>query len=128
MAITKEILAGVKTLGPDLGFIKSDVSARCLHAARANALLLANVDTDIVRLIDHWLSNKMLRYIHIQAALLMPDYSHQILNAGCYRLMSKQSVYVHWLPAINHHQHPVRTTQLHGMFMFFTPSFGLWWQ
>ena len=51
MAITKEIRACVKILSPGLAFIESDVSARCVYAAGANALLLANIDTDISWLI-----------------------------------------------------------------------------
>ncbi len=57
----------VQYLGPDLGFLPSEVSARSLRAARATALLLARVDTDVIRLIGRWRSDKMLRYLHVQA-------------------------------------------------------------
>lgn len=90
--ITKTIRTSVKILGPDLGFLESDVSARCLRAAGANALLLANVDTDIIRLIGRWRSDEMLRYLHVQAAPLMSDYSRRMLNAGVYNLIPNQHV------------------------------------
>ena len=50
-AITTCIRNAVTDLGPTLGFLSHEVSARCLRAAGATALLLAQVDTDIIRLI-----------------------------------------------------------------------------
>lgn len=82
-AITKEIRASVQILGPDLGFLESNVSVRCLHMACTTAFLLANIDANIIQLIVHWWSDEMLRYLHAQAAMLMSDYSRQMLNAGC---------------------------------------------
>ena len=65
----------VAALGPSLGFLPSEVSAHCLRAAGATALLLAQVDPDVIHLIGHWHSDKMLRYLHVQAYPLMKDYS-----------------------------------------------------
>jgi len=75
-AITNCIRTAVSDLGPTLSFMPCDVSARCLRAAGATALLLAQVDTDIIRLIGRWKSDEMLRYLHIQAYPLMRNYSH----------------------------------------------------
>ncbi len=50
----------VAALGPDLGFLPSDVSAHCLRVAGATALLLAQVNPDVIRLIGRWHSDKML--------------------------------------------------------------------
>ena len=58
--ITKALNDYVTYLGTDLGFLASHVTARCLRASGANALLLAKVDTDIIRLIRQWCSDKML--------------------------------------------------------------------
>ena len=46
--ITSTIKLAVTMLGPSLGFLATDVSARCLRAAGANALLCANIDGDII--------------------------------------------------------------------------------
>ena len=46
--ITKALKDCVTFLGADLGFLATDVTARCLRASGANALLLAKVDTDII--------------------------------------------------------------------------------
>ncbi|KAL3806886.1 hypothetical protein ACHAXA_000796 [Cyclostephanos tholiformis] len=69
--ITSCIREAVAFLGPYLGFLPSDVSARCLRAAGATALLLAQVDPDIIHLIGRWHSDEMLRYLHVQAYPLM---------------------------------------------------------
>ena len=70
-AITTCIRDAVTYIGPELGFLPSDVSARCLRAAGATALLLAKVDPNVIRLIGRWRSDKMLQYLHIQAYPLM---------------------------------------------------------
>jgi hypothetical protein len=66
-AITTCIRDSVTYLGPRLGFLLGDVSARCLQAASATALLLANVNPDVIHLIGRWRSDEMLRYLHVQA-------------------------------------------------------------
>ena len=91
--ITKEIREAVRVLGPEnLGFNPSDVTARCLHAAGANALLLSGVDGDIIRLIGRWRSDEMLRYLHVQAAPLMAHYSARMLLSSNYRMIPNQEV------------------------------------
>ena len=47
-------------LGANLTFHVSDVTARCLKASSANALLIAKVNTNIICLIGRWRCNKML--------------------------------------------------------------------
>ena len=79
-------------MGPDLGFLPQDISARCLQAAGATALLLARVDPDIIRLIGRWRSDEMLRYLHVQAQPLMKTYAQQMLHAGTYALIPNHTV------------------------------------
>jgi hypothetical protein len=90
--ITKLLRDAVTFLGPSLGFLPSDVTARCLRAAGANALLCANVDTDIIRLLGRWKSDEMLRYLHLQAAPLMSDFSRRMLTGGNFTLIPNQTV------------------------------------
>mmetsp|Transcript_3269 Transcript_3269/g.7387 ORF Transcript_3269/g.7387 Transcript_3269/m.7387 type:complete len:379 (+) Transcript_3269:461-1597(+) len=90
--ITKELRNAVTALGPSLGFTADDVSARCLRAAGANALLLSGIDGDIIRLIGRWKSDEMLRYLHVQAAPLMADYSRRMLESSTYNLLPNQDV------------------------------------
>ena len=93
-AITKTLRDAVKFLGPDLGFLPADVSARSLRAAGATALLIARVDTDIIRLLGRWRSDEMLRYLHLQAAPVMADYACRMLGAD-YTLIPNQLVPSH---------------------------------
>jgi hypothetical protein len=79
-AITATLRLAVTSLGPSLGFLPSDISARCLRAAGAMALLCAQVDTDIIRLLGRWRSDEMLRYLHVQAAPVMRDFASKMLS------------------------------------------------
>jgi hypothetical protein len=90
--LTARIREAVVACGPDLGFLPTNVSARCLCAAGATALLLARVDPDVIRLISRWRSDKMLRYLHVQAYPLMRDYSQRMLSAGSYTLIPNNLV------------------------------------
>ena len=49
-------------LGADPGSLPSEISARCLRASLATALLLANVDPDVIRRIDQWRTDEMLQH------------------------------------------------------------------
>ena len=90
--ITSVLRSGVAALGTDLGFLPSDVSARCLRAAGAMALLLSDVDTNVIQLIGRWRSDAMLRYLHIQAAPLMRDYSRRMLSGGNFSMIPNQLI------------------------------------
>jgi hypothetical protein len=93
--LTATLRDSVQYLDLDLGFLPPEVSARSLWAAGATALLLAQVDPAIIRLIGRWQSDKMLRYLHVQAYLLMRNYSHLMLDAGNYTLIPNQLVPQH---------------------------------
>ncbi len=82
-------------LGPELGFLSSEVSARCLRAAGATALLNSKVDGDLIKLLGRWHSDAMLRYLHLQAAPLMKDFSRRMLSGGTYTLIPNQLVPSH---------------------------------
>jgi hypothetical protein len=90
--LTARIREAITAFGPDLGFLPTDVSARCLRAAGATALLLAQVDPDVIRLIGRWRSDQMLWYLHVQAYPLMRDYSRRMLSASAYTLIPNHLV------------------------------------
>jgi hypothetical protein len=56
------------------------------------ALLNGGVDTDIIRLIGRWRSDKMLRYLHVQAEPLMQCHSALMLAGGNYTLHPNSAV------------------------------------
>jgi hypothetical protein len=90
--LTATVRDSVQYLDPDLGFLPPKVSARSLWAVGATALLLAQVDPDVIRLIGRWQSDEMLCYLHVQAYPLMHNYSHLMLDAGDYTLIPNQLV------------------------------------
>ena len=90
--ITTNLRLAVTFLGPSLGFTANDVSARCLRAAGANALLCGGVDTDVIRLLGRWRSDEMLRYLHTQAGPLLRDFSRKMLAGGSFTLIPNQHV------------------------------------
>ena len=88
--ITTTLRASVAALGPQLGFLATDVSARSLRAAGAMALLCAHVDTDTIRLLGRWRSDIMLRYLTVQAQPVMRDFSRRMLEGADYLLLPNQ--------------------------------------
>jgi hypothetical protein len=56
------------------------------------ALLLAQVDTDIIRLIGRWRSDEMLRYLHLQAQPVMLNFARRMLQAGVYTILPGHDV------------------------------------
>ena len=70
--ITEHLKAMVKLpAGTHLGFTYKDVSAQSLPAAGAMELLCSGVENDIISLIGRWRSDKMMRYLHVQAEPIM---------------------------------------------------------
>ena len=90
--VSAALRAAVTYLGPTLGFLAKDVSARCLRASGAMALLCAKIDTDIIRLLGRWRSDEMLRYLHLQAEPLMRDFSSRMLKHGEFNLHPNHEV------------------------------------
>ena len=90
--ITAAIKLACTAMGPIFGFSPADVSARSLRASGAMALLCAQVDSDVIRLIGRWRSDEMLRYLTVQAAPVMRDFSSRMLNHGAFTLLPNQDV------------------------------------
>lgn len=90
--ITAALRVAVVILGPALGFLPTDISARSLRASGAMALLCAQVDSDVIRLLGRWRSDEMLRYLHIQAEPVMRDFASRMLTHGNFVLTPNQDV------------------------------------
>ena len=86
--ITAHLKTIVKLLAvTHMGFTYKDFSARSLQAAGAMALLCSGVDNDIISLIEHGRSDKILWYLHVQAELIMRNFSKLIISHGNYNLL-----------------------------------------
>jgi hypothetical protein len=62
------------------------------------ALLCAQVDTDVIRLISRWRSDKMLRYLHVQAMPLMDHFTRTMAQHGAFTLLPGHNVASEALP------------------------------
>jgi integrase len=60
----------------------ADIHARALRATGASALLTAQIDSDLIRLLGRWKSDAMLRYLHAQSAGLVHQFASQMLRQG----------------------------------------------
>jgi hypothetical protein len=90
--ITAALRISTAVIGPTVGFLPTDISARSLRAAGAMALLCAQVDSDVIRLLGRWRSDEMLRYLHVQAEPVMRDFARRMLVGGSFTLLPNQTV------------------------------------
>ena len=88
--ITEFLKQSVTFLGPKLGFLASDISARSLRDTGANSLLCSGVDPDVVRLLGRCRSDEMLRCLHTSAEPLTRTFVSQMLSGGAFMLMQNQ--------------------------------------
>jgi hypothetical protein len=94
--ITAALRAAVTFIGPHrIGFLPSDVTAKSLRASGAMALLVARIDTDLIRLLGRWRSDEMLRYLHLQAQPIMNRFAPLMVAHGDYTLLPNAAVPVH---------------------------------
>ena len=56
------------------------------------ALLCSGVDHDITSLIGRWRSDKMMRYLHVQAEPIMRNFSKLMISQGNYNLLPHTDV------------------------------------
>ena len=83
--LTLHLRRSATLLFPTLGFDPLHVSARSLRAGGAMALLCAQVDTDVIKLIGRWRSDEMLRYLHLQAYPQMRNMAPLMARGGQFR-------------------------------------------
>jgi hypothetical protein len=85
--LTTELRNVVTITGHSVGLLPSDISIRSLRASGAMALLCANVDTDRIRLLGHWRSDEMLRYLHVQTHQVVTHLAPAMLDHGDFQLI-----------------------------------------
>ena len=79
--LTLALRSSCRLIGASLGLTESDISARALRAGGAMALLRADVDPLVVRLMGRWKSDVMIQYLH-RSALDTSDLSARMLTGG----------------------------------------------
>ena len=56
------------------------------------ALLCSGVDKDIISLIGCWRSDEMMRYLHVEAELIIRNFSKLMISHGNYNLLPHTDV------------------------------------
>jgi hypothetical protein len=87
--LTQQLRLNAHTAGPSVGIHPSDISVRSLRSSGAMALLCADVDTDRIRLLGRLRSDKMLRYLHVQAPIVEP-FSSLMVRHGFFSFIPNQ--------------------------------------
>jgi hypothetical protein len=77
----------VAVLGEAMGLTPSDILVRYLQSSDAMALLCSNVDSDLIRILRHWWSNKMLCYSHDQVQPVVAHLAPVMLQHGHFTLL-----------------------------------------
>ena len=90
--ILKTLKTAVGFCRPNLGFKANDISPHSLNVDGAMALICSGVDSDIIKIIGHWHSDKILRYLHVQADPLMRNLSQLMLMHGNYSFLPHQEL------------------------------------
>ncbi len=85
--LTTTLRHTIDILGPQFSITSSDISVRSLRSSGAMALLCTNVDTDRIRLLGRWRSDEMLRYLHVQAFLVIASLAPAMLLHGHFTLI-----------------------------------------
>jgi hypothetical protein len=85
--LTHHLRATVSALGASWGITAADISIRSLRSSGAMSLLCAAVDPDKIRLLGHWRSDEMLRYLHVQAFPIIAPLASQMLQHGNFAMI-----------------------------------------
>ena len=96
--VTDSIRKSVTVLGPSVGLFPAEVNARSLRAGGAMALLCAQVDSDVIKLIGRWRSDEMLRYLHLQAYPQMHTMAPLMARGGNFRNHAPPPAPLPWDP------------------------------
>ena len=98
--LTNQLRHAATILFTTIGFPPQDISARALRAGGAMALLCAQVDTDVIKLVGRWQSDQMLRYLHLQAYPKMHSFSKLMFTGGNFTLLNNATVPNNALPIL----------------------------
>ena len=90
--ITTFLRQSATVVGERLGIRPQDISARSLRSSGAMALLCAQVDPILIKLVGRWQSDEMLHYLHLQAVGSMHQLASRMLVGGDFRLLPNQDV------------------------------------
>ena len=80
--VTNALRHAARPLEATTGIRADLLSTRSLRPGGATALLCANVDTDMIKLLGRWKSDAMFRYLRVQASTHSTNYAQRMLESG----------------------------------------------
>jgi hypothetical protein len=69
-----------------------EISAPSLRAGGAMAMLFGKIDINSIRTMGRWHSYAMMRYLHVQAQLIIGNYAAKMFNEGTYTFQPFETV------------------------------------
>ena len=85
--ITAALSDATTIIGPQVGFTPEDVSALSMRSGVAMVLLISQVNTDTIRLVDRWRSDIILCYLHTAAQKFTEGLAARMVQHGDYALI-----------------------------------------
>ena len=85
-SLLTNLLRSATVLEPDSGVIPEKVQTRSLRAGGAMALLCAQVDSDMIKLVGRWRSDAMFWYLHAQATPVIKNLASKMHVHGAFQL------------------------------------------
>eukprot|EP00978_Attheya_sp_CCMP212_P020134 scaffold57235_cov58-Attheya_sp.AAC.8 len=85
--VTQAICLATIIVGPQVGFLPSDVSAHSLCLSGAMAMLCAGIDSLIIKMLGRWRSDEMLRYLHVQVTPVSVSIANRMRQNGDFTLL-----------------------------------------
>eukprot|EP00978_Attheya_sp_CCMP212_P028261 scaffold97193_cov48-Attheya_sp.AAC.1 len=90
--VTQAIRLATIVVGPQVWFSPSDVSAHSLHSSGAMVMLCAGIDSLIIKMLGHWRSDEILRYLHVQATPVSASIANRMRQNGDFTFLPNQQV------------------------------------
>ena len=82
--VTNALRHAANHIHQETGIVSNLLSARSLRPGGATALLVAQIDTNIIQLLGRWKSDAMFRYLRVQATTHALALSQRMLDHGAY--------------------------------------------
>jgi hypothetical protein len=80
------------------GHDPAGVTIKALRATGAMALIVARIDSDLIRLLGRWQSDSMLRYLHVQAVPVIQNFARAMNAYGHLQTLPAADNFVHRPP------------------------------
>ena len=90
--ITKQLRAAATIHFNTTGIKAEEISARSLRAGGAMAMLMGDIDFDVIEMIGRWHGDSMMRYLHLQAQPVKKQMAKTMFNNGQYSFLPTDTV------------------------------------